>query len=657
MKYCKLHTIGLILTVLLAGACVPSEGDGDRYTRDAASGPDADTGVDTGVDRGDVTEDTGPAAVAAVTISPADPTIQLNRSLKLEATAVDADGNEVQGRAVSWSSSSAETVSVNEYANVLGLAVGAATITATIEDVSSSTVVTVEGPPVDTVRVVPAQRTLQIGEQVELSVFLEDINGVPIDDERDIQFSSSAPGVATVSADGLVTGASAGSATITAASEGQSDTAAITVEASTTTIERVEVTPTSTRLIRGDTTQLQVAVYEAGDSEVIDPSVTWTSSAPSVAEVDPTGRVEAIGEGSATIIASSGGKSDTVAVDVTFSLEVLARGGSHGCGLIEGVAFCWGSNDRGQLGRGTTAASEPVGRVAGAYTFASLALGDTHTCALTASGAAYCWGANDAGRLGDGTAAERHIPTQVQGGHTFTDIAAGSRHTCAVDAQGTIWCWGANGFGQLGDGSTTGSNVPVQVSGPGLAKVFAVNSHTCGIGSSGNTYCWGRNHRGQLGVDDTVDRHTPAQVTGGYDFSALTLGQSHTCGLTTGGIAACWGANDVGQVGDGTTDERRTPILVSGSASFSRLSAGHRHTCGLAPGGRVYCWGTDSAGQLGLGSGSTGDKQRPTEVSTVATFSDVHSGGDSACGLDVAGKPLCWGAPSGNQSPTPVAGF
>jgi alpha-tubulin suppressor-like RCC1 family protein len=659
MMYRQLQTIGFIFCVALVGACTPADSDVDRATRDAASTPDA--GVDASRDAQDPeTGDVGPPAVAAIEISPANPTIELNATLKLEAIVFDADGAELVGHGAVWSSSDPAIVSVNEYANIIGRDIGVATITATIDGVSGSTIVTVTGKPVETVKVVPAQRTLQISEQVELSVFLEDSNQQPIDDERDVEFSSSAPGVATVSDAGLVTGVSAGSATVTATAEGRSDTAAITVEATTTTIERVEVTPASARLIRGDTSQLQVAVYEAGNSEVTDPSVTWTSSAPDVATVDASGQVEAIDEGSATIIASSGGVSDTAEIDVVFSVEALERGGSHSCGIVDGAVFCWGANDDGQLGLGNTSASAPVGRVSGAQPFdaaeiVELALGDAHTCALTSSGEAYCWGANDDGQLGDATNTERHVPTQVSGGRTYTDIAAGGAHTCAVDNQGTSWCWGANGYGQLGAGTTSESDVPVQVSGPGFASIFAGDDHTCAVTSTGAASCWGRNHRGQLGVDDTDDRHSPAQVLGGYEFVALSLGQAHTCGTATAGSTACWGANDAGQIGDGTTSERHTPILVSGAVSFSRLGSGDEHTCGLAPGGTIYCWGANGADQLGLGA--TGNRHQPTAVSSTVTFSDVHTGGDGTCALDIAGKSYCWGAPSGNQSPTLVGGF
>ncbi len=653
MKYSICQTIGVVVCAALIGACLPSDDDGELPRRDAASTPDVGSADADAAEADTSPGDVAPPAVASVTISPQNPTIDQFVVIKLEATAFDADGEELADREVSWTSSHPDIASVDEHSNVRGMEYGTATITATIDGVSGTTLVTVAGNPVDTVDVVPSQPTLRVDEQLELSVLLTDAEGGLIEDERAIEFSSSSPDVATVSSDGVVTAESEGSATVTATVEGQSGTSEVTV--ADVEIGRVVVTPVSVQLIRGETTQLQATVYDVEDNEVTDPLLTWESSADSVATVDAAGLVEAVGEGSATITATIGGKSDTTHIDSTFSLGALDRGGRHGCGLIRGVAYCWGDNGRGQLGRGNTAADATVDRVGGGLSFVELALGEAHSCALTSSGEAYCWGANGQGQLGDGTTVDRTTPVQVQAGHVFSTLAAGAQHTCGVDSQGASWCWGANGSGQLGDGSTAGSNVPVQVSGSGFTSLFAGDSHTCGITASKVASCWGENGRGQLGVNDTNDRHTPAGVSGGYDFASLTLGQAHTCGITTGGSTACWGANDVSQLGDGTTNDRQTPILVSSWVSFSRISAGSEHTCALAAGGQIYCWGANEQGQLGVGS--TTSQSEPTEVSSTASFNDVNAGGDGTCGLDGAGQPHCWGAPSGHQSPMPPDGF
>jgi len=100
--------------------------------------------------------------------------------------------------------------------------------------------------------------------------------------------------------------------------------------------------------------------------------------------------------------------------------------------------------------------------VVGGLMFASLSLGGD-TCGLTAEGAAYCWGDNDYGEVGNGTTGPNRgvtLPAPVAGGLVFASLAPGSFHTCGLTAAHAVYCWGYNFYGQLGDGTTTDRSVP-----------------------------------------------------------------------------------------------------------------------------------------------------------------------------------------------------
>jgi alpha-tubulin suppressor-like RCC1 family protein len=135
----------------------------------------------------------------------------------------------------------------------------------------------------------------------------------------------------------------------------------------------------------------------------------------------------------------------------------------HTCGLTtRGAAYCWGYNSEGQLGDGTTTDSDENGPqpVIGGLRFASIETGGYHTCGLTSRGAAYCWGYNNEGQLGDGTTtdSDEDGPQPVIGGLKFARLGVDGYHACGLTTRGAAYCWGYNNEGQLGDGTTTDSD-------------------------------------------------------------------------------------------------------------------------------------------------------------------------------------------------------
>ena len=151
---------------------------------------------------------------------------------------------------------------------------------------------------------------------------------------------------------------------------------------------------------------------------------------------------------------------------------------------------------------------------------ASIALGGDYSCALLADGTMKCWGSNDYGQLGDGTTTNSTIPVEVSGITTATSIAMGRVHSCALLTDGTVKCWGRNNMGQLGDNTTIDASYTIsEVSGITTATSVAlgVYYHSCAVLTDGKVRCWGNNDNGQLGLGE-ASSHKPTLV------DALKLG-------------------------------------------------------------------------------------------------------------------------------------
>jgi alpha-tubulin suppressor-like RCC1 family protein len=212
-------------------------------------------------------------------------------------------------------------------------------------------------------------------------------------------------------------------------------------------------------------------------------------------------------------------------------IQGLAAGEIHDCAVTGGNAKCWGSNDKGQLGGGAVGTSspdpvevvtDPVAKTPLANVTAIASGGGKHTCAL-AAGKVWCWGANDKGQLGTDPIA---APTRAYAGvaaslDAIVTIGVADGVSCLATGDGSAYCWGADDVGQLGDGETTNKSAPVSVKGPGglgkLTGVVAIapgTRHVCALRNDGTVWCWGKNDRGQLGDGTKTDSPFPVKVKG-----------------------------------------------------------------------------------------------------------------------------------------------
>jgi alpha-tubulin suppressor-like RCC1 family protein len=254
-------------------------------------------------------------------------------------------------------------------------------------------------------------------------------------------------------------------------------------------------------------------------------------------------------------------------------------------------------------------------------------VGDESACYVRINHSVWCFGSNNGGELGDGTTTDRTDPVQVAGLANITQVAVGFRHACAVSADGLAYCWGSNTKGQLGTADTKDYRTPQAVVGlVNVAGISAGHWHTCAWLSDGSDYCFGDNSKSQVGSnalkaitamslsdygtcalksDKTVicwglnsDQQSPANP-GVANALSIYSAATQNCALLQGGTITCWG---------------KPSLNVGSLSSLNQLALGNGFICGLSN-SSVSCLGSNSAGQLGSSFGF-----KPVAANTTPTL-------------------------------------
>jgi alpha-tubulin suppressor-like RCC1 family protein len=280
-----------------------------------------------------------------------------------------------------------------------------------------------------------------------------------------------------------------------------------------------------------------------------------------------------------------------------YARDKIALGADHSCtfasiqsasSLSQTYTWCWGQNNQGQLGTGTTTTASN-----GAYivtisatqklpAVGSLSSTAIHTCAVTlGDGQVWCWG-HDHWGISYGTTTKTRATKIRNAKGTFLTgmkhVAVGFAHSCALSKGNEVLCWDDNSSGQLGSNRTTSSfSRPVNVklsNGTNLTNVYAIDDgldHTCAlflVKTESKVACWGSNGLFQVGVPtgEFVRGATPIPRLPTI-IGSISAGGNHTCiitqVLTTNSRMLCWGNNMSGQIGKGNYVSSHTPAVVT----------------------------------------------------------------------------------------------
>ncbi|MEN0058697.1 MAG: hypothetical protein AAGB31_07670, partial [Bdellovibrio sp.] len=227
-------------------------------------------------------------------------------------------------------------------------------------------------------------------------------------------------------------------------------------------------------------------------------------------------------------------------------------------------------------------------------TVTSYSTGATSVCAILSDGQLKCWGNNDYGQVGNGSTTTHPAPVTIDPGVSYSMVSVGTV-TCGITSLGVLKCWGNNTNGQVGDGSTTHRSTPTVIdSGVSYAFVEVGGATVCGLTTGHLLKCWGANSYGQVGVNSTADILTPSLVDSGLLYSHVSVKGTATCGITQASqTLKCWGYNLNGQVGNASTTDQLVPVAIDSGNTYSSVVGSTNTTCALTTGGVLKCWGAN----------------------------------------------------------------
>ena len=289
--------------------------------------------------------------------------------------------------------------------------------------------------------------------------------------------------------------------------------------------------------------------------------------------------------------------------------QVVTTINGHGLALLsDGTLYSWGG---GPLGNGGSASSKTpvqvttlsgVTAITATTEFTGFSQDDT-LYALRSDGTVWAWGNGSDGQLGDGTTAASNTPVQVTGLTGVTKIVVGADTAYALTRNGRVWAWGAGTAGQLGNGARTNSDVPVQVNvADRVTQVTSQCDSAYALTGGRRVFSWGGNTYGQLGDGTRTSAATPVLVRRVSHASTVIAGCVDAYAIIEGTRSVMsWGQGTQGQMGDGHTATRLYPVAVAGLTGISSVSIGYQTTYAVGPDGTVWAWGYGHQGQLGNG--------------------------------------------------------
>lgn len=321
------------------------------------------------------------------------------------------------------------------------------------------------------------------------------------------------------------------------------------------------------------------------------------------------------------------------------------------CALgTEGTPYCWGANDRGQLGRGHTDPDAHIEALETELTFRDIAYGPHHSCAITRDNKVHCWGGNHYKIVVDDDLSEILVPIEHTNSPPAHKVVVGPHNACILDDEHQVHCWGDNHRGQLTSPSQFVTHTMFHLSTLGTVRDVSIGHNTiCAVANGGRVWCWGDNFHSLILSEQNDVATLPIRIDELSAIQQVAVSPSHICAMDIHRVF-CWGDNRYGQLGGGNEATSYVPIEVSLPSPPTKIVVGTALTCALTADHSVYCWGSNHAKEIVLSEGALPHYSQPTHVAHMPYAADlaISSSHDepplhTLCGATQGGKVMCWG--------------
>jgi alpha-tubulin suppressor-like RCC1 family protein len=350
------------------------------------------------------------------------------------------------------------------------------------------------------------------------------------------------------------------------------------------------------------------------------------------------------------------GGNDAGSGDPAISIQVAAASVSA-CALTAGGRVqCWGSNNRGQLGRADVDFNEEGAPTAvpGITDAVALTAMDYFACvAGTKNGekGVYCFGDGVGGRFGmdpshpdypTGLGVHKKVPLPQSVADAIVELGTDGSQICALTTAPEIWCWGGPDID------------PREITGFfDASRLWASAGGICVLDIQDRVSCMGQGGFAEFEAACS-DPDGPVRCQSLDGSRAISAWANFACRVNDTGQVICAGDNDYGQVDPEAPGGDLPAVNLTAIADAEDIKVGSQHGCAIRAGGEIWCWGRALYGATGDANATVDALHTPRRIADIDGAEQMDVDGFYGCAKTQTGQVWCWGGNTEARAQAPT---